>query len=452
MTATAFGSGIEPTPVPVVEDIEAIEAFEASPIPGVENFQLPEGDLDLMDLVASIKAGLRHEMDAAVADIERRLGQAREIERAIETGIPRTTIHAEDLNLGFAMIDGYTLTANSPVAGSIAWGSLHVVLLGVDYTISDANTALKYAWFVKPASGTTATLQTSNTMPTLGPQDALIFINNGGTPISVLESSVVYAVGPGVIGNAQLDQSTKDLLTNLQNSDIQQQARIDGVITSYYQDAAPWPAGAPSPSGGDVNMGDIWYDSNDGGAFRWTGASGSPTPNAWQRIADTDTSAIASKVDTKVTTYLSASTAPPATPAGGFTVGDMWMQTDQGNLLKRWSGSAWVSVQLGDAAISGVSGAKIGSGISASNVTTGTLTGTLVGTGVNAANVSTGTMSGARVGAGINAANVDNGTLAGARVGAGVAPSVLTGAGTAPVAAIPTLTPAKLNTAFHMLY
>lgn len=440
MTATVFGEGIEPVEMPTFET-------DATPVPmpTVESpsefppVDMPEG-FSLSDIVNTVKAELRHEMDAHVADAERRLAQAREIERAIATGVPRETVHAEDLNLGFAVIDGYTLTANSPSNGSIAWSNLHVVLEGIDYTINPGNTALKYVWFVKPATyvvGTdTVTLQTSNTLPTLGPKDALIFINNvvGGmsTPISVLESSVVYAVGAGAVGNAQLDTATQTLLSNLQANDVAQQARIDGVITSYYQDTAPWPAGAPSPSGGDVNMGDIWYDSNDGGAFRWTGASGTPA-NTWQRIADTDTSSIAAKVNTKVSTYLSVLATPPVAPTGGFTVGDMWMVTDQGNLMKRWNGTAWADLQIGDAAISGIGGAKVGTGINASNVTTGTLAGTRVGTGVDAAMVSTG-------------------TLAGARVGTGVAPTVLTGAGTAPVAAIPTLTPAKLNTAFHMLY
>lgn len=432
MTETTLGSGIQPVEMPTTDPLEDALYEDDLHATVFEQPSIPEG-FDIMALVDAIKAGVRHEMDAAVADIERRLAQAREIERAIETGIPRQTIHAEDLNLGFAMIDGYTLTANSPAAGSIAWASLHVVLEGIDYTIADANTNLKYAWFVKPGSGTTATLQTSNTMPVLGAKDALIFINNTGTPISVLESSVVYAVGAGVIGNAQLDSATQTLLTNLQNSDIAQQARIDGVITSYYQDAAPWPAGAASPSGGDVNMGDIWYDSNDGGAFRWTGASGTPTANAWQRIADTDTSAIAAKVNTKTQTYVGVLASPPAAPSGGFTTGDFWMVTDQGNLIKRWSGAAWVDLQMGDGAISGIGGAKIGTGINATNITTGTVNGTLVGTGISGTNVTTG-------------------TVGGARIGTGVAPSVLTGAGTAPVAAIPQLSPAKLNTAFHMLY
>lgn len=422
MTDTAFGSGIEPVQMPTVEsDVTPVPmptVESPSEVPPVEmpSLQMPEG-FNVMDLVDAIKAGMRHEMDAAVADIERRLAQAREIERANATGIPRETVHAEDINVNFHMIDGYTLTANSPAAGSIAWASLHVVLAGVDYTIADGNTANKYAWFIKPGTGTAVTMQTGNTMPVLGASDALIFVNNGGVPISVLESSITYAVGPGVVGNAQLDTSTQTLLSNLQASDTAIQSRLDGAITSHYQNDPPWPAGAVSPGGGDVNMGDIWYDANDGGAFRWTGATGTPA-NTWQRIADTSTAEIAAKVNTKTTTYLG--TTAPVAPAGGFTSGDLWLDSANGNVVKRWDATlnagagGWTTLQLGDAAISGIGGAKVGTGISGTNITTG--------------------------------------TVPGARIGTGVAPTVLTGAGTVPLAGIPSLTPAKLNTAFHMLY
>lgn len=434
MTETMIGDGIAPVDMPTVaSDVTPVDMPMLDSAPEHPPVEMPAvGGLSLMDIVEAVKAGIRHEMDAAVADIERRLAQAREIEQAVFTGVPRQTVHAEDLNLNFHMIDGYTLTANSPSAGSIAWASLHVVLAGVDYTITDGNTANKYAWFIKPGSGTSATLQTGNSLPTLGPNDALIFINNSGTPISVLESSIVYAVGAGAIGNAQLDSATQTLLTNLQATDAAQQAQLDGAITSYYQADPPWPSGSPSPSGGNVNQGDIWYDSDNGWTYRWTGATGSPA-NTWNRIADTDVAAVQAKVNTKVTTYLTASTTPPTAPSGGFTVGDMWMQTDQGNKLQRWSGSAWVDVLLGDGAISGVGGAKVGAGISPSNLTG-------AGTAPTAA-IPT-----------LDLTAKTSGTLAGSRVGSGVAPTTLTGAGTAPVAAIPQLSPAKLNTAFHMLY
>jgi len=410
----------EPTEAPTTPaEPEPTEAPTPQPEPQPVEAPAPQRNiLDLLkdpDDVNVLRSMIHDEFAAAVADVERRLGQARELERSALLG-ERRQVHAEDLNLTKFMIDGYTLTANSPVAGSIAWSSLHVVFMGVDYTIADANTALKYAWFVKPGSGTTATLQTSNTMPTLGANDALIFINNGGTPISVLESSVAYAVGPGAIGNAQLDTATQTLLTNLQQADIAMQSQLDGAINSYYQANPPWPDGAPSPAGGNVNQGDIWYDSDNGWTYRWTGTTGSPV-NTWFRIADTDMALIAGKVNLKVTTYLSASTVAPVAPSGGFTTGDMWMQTDLGNKLMRWSGSAWVAVLLGDSAISDVGGAKVGSGINGTNITTGTVVAARVGAGVNGAVLSTAT-----------------GTVGNTQIAANA------------------VTPAKINAAFHLLY
>lgn len=438
MTDTLIGEGVAPVEMPTVES-----DVTPAPMPTVETpseyppVEMPNvfQDYDIELVKAQVRAELRGEMDAAVADIERRLSMAREMEHAAFSGVPRQTVHTEDLNIGRHLIDGYTVTANSPANGSIAWANLHVVLMGVDYTITDGNTANKYAWFIKPGAGTTATLQTGNTLPTLSPNDALIFVNNAGVPVSALETSISYAVGPGVIGNDQLAASVQSVLSTLQANDIAMQSALDGAITTYYQDEPPWPAGAPSPAGGNNNMGDVWYDANASGAYRWTGATpgAGVTANEWKKIADTDNTALAGQVASKTTTYLASTVTPPVAPAGGFTTGDLWMKTNQNNLLARWSGSAWVDLQLGDAAISGIGGSKVGSGISASNVTTGTLAGTLVGTGVSATMVTTG-------------------TLAGARVGTGVAPSVLTGAGTAPVNAIPQLTPAKLNTAFHMLY
>lgn len=394
MSTVSIGSNIDAAEEREVPALSLVPDLPADPEPAPAPRRVATNDMAVDELVAT----LRSEFSAAVADVERRLAQARELEASASgtLAVPRS-IHAEDLNIGRPLLDGYLVTANSPSTGWIAWSSLHVVLLGVDYTITNGNTDKKYAWFIKPASGTSATLQTGNALPVLSPVDALIFVNNGGTPISALETSISYAVGPGVIGNSQLASDVQSVLTTLQANDIALQSAIDGSITTYYQNDPPWPAGSPSPSGGNVNQGDVWYDSNDNGAYRWTGTSGSPA-NSWQKIADTDNSALAGKIDTKVTTYIANNSPGPTAPAGGFTAGDLWMVTDQNNLLKRWSGSAWVSLQLGDAAISGVGGAKVGSGISASNVTAGTLAGALVGTGINGGNITADTVTNTQIG------------------------------------------------------
>lgn len=431
MTPTSFGSGIESyegefPPAPSTAAEVPIEAPPVVPAPVVPepNFDIPPGfDMDL--LVQKVRASLISESEAMVADAERRLAQARELENSALRGTPRK-VHTEDLNIGKHLVDGYTLNANTPTPGFIQWSSLHVVLLGVDYTIQNSSTDKKYSWFIKPGGtyvpGTQIALLKGDTLPVLGPNDALIFVNNGGVPVSALETSVSYAVGPGVIGDAQLASEVKSVLDTLAANDIAQQSALDGAITTHYQNDPPWPAGSPSPLGGNVQQGDVWYDSNDNGAYRWTGATPGAgiTANSWQKIADTDTSALAGQINTKTTTYLRNNATPPVAPAGGFTTGDLWMVLDMNNLLRRWSGPAgspantWQDLQLGDAALAGIAGNKVGTGINASNITAGSLLGSLVGTGISPAN--------------------------------------LTGAGQVPIGGIPILGPTRLNTAFHMLY
>jgi microcystin-dependent protein len=66
-----------------------------------------------------------------------------------------------------------------------------------------------------------------------------------------------------------------------------------------------------------------------------------------------------------------------------------------------------------------LNGSQVGNGINASNISAGTLNGTLVGTGINASNITTGTLSGALVGSGVSATNI-TGTLNGSQVGTGI--------------------------------
>jgi microcystin-dependent protein len=73
-----------------------------------------------------------------------------------------------------------------------------------------------------------------------------------------------------------------------------------------------------------------------------------------------------------------------------------------------------------------LNGALVGSGISASNIT-GTLNGSQVGNGINASNISAGTLNGTIVGPGINASNITTGSLNGALVGAGVSATNIVG-------------------------
>ncbi|HET9186949.1 MAG TPA: hypothetical protein VFN80_03275, partial [Acidothermaceae bacterium] len=149
-------------------------------------------------------------------------------------------VYAEDLNLKKHVLTGYTVTDNTPTAGSIAWASLHVVYNGTDYAITDANTALKYAWFDPTASSTV--LQTSNTKPTnLTGAATLVFVNNGGTAIIAVDSAMPAAVQDGAIdrgailvgavGSSQLDDGAV-VSAKIASGAVGSGAIASGAVTS----------------------------------------------------------------------------------------------------------------------------------------------------------------------------------------------------------------------------
>ena len=374
-------------------------------------------------------SSLKAEVLRMVADIEFRLARQYELRLRQVTGVIEK-IGVEDMVVGHAAVTGYVMLSNSngstTVAGSIAWQSLHVVLMGVDYTIANGFTANKYAWFVKPATYTQGVsadvvLVTGNTLPAggFGPNDALVFVNNGGVPQSAMESSIPVAVSPGAITNQSLAAEVSSVLTGLRTDITNAQATADGSIVSYFQNDPPWATGTVQDA---AKTGDVWYDANDGGQFRWSGPGGTPV-NTWVRVADTDTTALAAKVNTKVTTYVSA--AAPTAPTGGFTIGDFWVDSDEGNVIKRWDGSAWQTIQLGNGAISGVDGSKIGGVLTASTIPV-----------LDLATKTSGTLQASKVGAGVN------GAVLGTATGTVGSTQVAQGA----------ITPPKINAAYHLLY
>lgn len=427
---TTTGSGVHAAQETIVGEVvtrrhlEPVPDLQAADAAQEARDQHPAGTGGMVPL--EVVDALRNEFQAAVADIEFRLGQQYELMRRQESPGELGRVYAEDIVEQRHRLTGYQMLNNSngtsTVTGSIAWKQLHVVLLGVDYTITDGSTSSRYAWFIKPASGTSATLQTGNTVPALGPNDALIFVNDNGTAVSALESAITYAVGPGTVTETALAQDVQQMFANIDLDIAAVQASADGAVTSYYQNDPPWPAGAPAPgeNNGAAKTGDIWYDANDGGAFRWTGPTGTPV-NSWQRIADTDTSEIAAKVNTKVTTYVNS--VAPTAPTGGFTTGDLWIDTANGNVVKRWSGSGWTTLSVGDAAISGVGATKISGVIAAGSIPT-----------LDISTKTTGTLTGTRIGSGINGGNVNSGTIGNTQLSSSA------------------VTPSKIVASIHMLY
>lgn len=448
-----------PAPDPeVVEVVEEQEAeIHALPVTRVaESVKVP----DLSGISSDEADALRQDMLRMVADIEFRLAQQYEMMRRAE-GLPVERVYAEDIHSTKHQLTGYNLLSNSngstTLNGSIAWQNLHVVYLGVDYTCANGTTANKYVWFVKPASGTAATLNTGNTIPSLGPDDQMLFVNDGGTARQV--EGISYAVGDNAVGDDQISGGISQdkigglatTLDGLNNKADLAQATADGAITQTFGPTFPWNNGDASAGGADspaAKIGDVHTFQGatnqttypDGVSYKWSGSAGNPQ-NQWVLISDANLSkalsdaAAAKDIAAGKTTvyYRTVAQGAPPVPTDGFATGDEWRQTDNDNYTQRWTGSTWTPATIGNAQVSsGISGGKIGPGIAPSNLTG---TGTIPVAGVPTLDLgtkTTGTLTGTRVGSGVSATNVTTGTL--------------------PLAVTPTIPTSKINTAVHLLY
>lgn len=102
----------------------------------------------------------------------------------------------------------------------------------------------------------------------------------------------------------------------------------------------------PAAPTANLNAGDLWFDSdNDDRLYRWDGTQ-------WVDIADkriatamataaeaiTAAAGAQATADGRVTTFFGST--QPATAR----LGDLWIRTDQGNRLYRYSGTTWVNV------------------------------------------------------------------------------------------------------------
>ncbi|QFG12850.1 minor tail protein [Arthrobacter phage Mimi] len=98
-------------------------------------------------------------------------------------------------------------------------------------------------------------------------------------------------------------------------------------IKSYVQ--------ATSPALTGNTFGDTWYNTAEGNKiYVWTGS-------AWTSAQDAKIPAVESLASSKIKTYFQ--TAQPALT--GNTFGDIWFDTDAGNKVHVWNGSAWFSAQ-----------------------------------------------------------------------------------------------------------
>lgn len=104
-------------------------------------------------------------------------------------------------------------------------------------------------------------------------------------------------------------------------------------ITTFYGNTAPTATAT----------GDLWLDSSAGNALkRWNGSAWAAVDDAKLQEALTKAGDAQATADGKIRTH-AQTTAPTGLVAKD--VGDIWLDTDEGNKMWRWSGTAWVAVQ-----------------------------------------------------------------------------------------------------------
>lgn len=151
--------------------------------------------------------------------------------------------------------------------------------------------------------------------------------------------TVVSATDPDIVkeGTTVVDPDTgaqkvysEDISAFVTVTDPAAQAAADGKNSTYYQDS--------EPTGGTYLVGDLWIDTNDNDKlYAWDGTD-------W--VLSQDSASAQATADGKAKTYVQNDE-----PTGGaYNIGDLWIDTNDGNKLYRYSGTAWVSAQ--DTAIS----------------------------------------------------------------------------------------------------
>lgn len=152
-------------------------------------------------------------------------------------------------------------------------------------------------------------------------------------------TTVVSATDPDIVkeGTTVVDPATgeqkvysEDISAFVTVTDPAAQAAADSKSAVYYQDN--------EPAGTAYGVGDIWIDTNDNDKlYAWDGTD-------W--VLSQDSAAAQATADSKAKTYVQDNE-----PTGGaYNVGDLWIDTNDGNKLYRYNGTAWVSAQ--DSAIS----------------------------------------------------------------------------------------------------
>jgi hypothetical protein len=149
------------------------------------------------------------------------------------------------------------------------------------------------------------------------------------------------------------------------------------------------------------------------------------TGSAWTSVQDTSIAAAQSAATAAQTTADGKNKIyrQGTTPTGTFSVGDLWFNTANDNAISRWDGSTWVANTLGNNALASISANKITAGtIDASVITV---------SNINAGNISTGTLAADRIAsASITGTKIAAGTILASNIATGTITATQIAAGT----------------------
>ena len=307
------------------------------------------------------------------------------------TDIDNFAITASKLYTKIPVVEGLTITPNSPTAGRIHLSACTIYYNGVAYSVAafDATTVQKYVyWFNLAAALAGSTTHPATSVSGWNPErDFIIAVNISGTGQAAWNGIANEVIGSAYIQQASIGDAQ---VATLSGTKINAQSSIAiGPSTTFGTDGCQIEYNAANPRmyigngasqymkfdgtnviiSGQVNIvgsatgyanftdkpttsqiffqatapsvgmaaGDLWIDSDDNKMYRYTTSWGEIQDDA---IATAIANAATAKstADGKIKCFAQA-TAPTATGDG-----DIWIETDNNNLNYRWDSgtSQWV--------------------------------------------------------------------------------------------------------------
>jgi hypothetical protein len=148
-----------------------------------------------------------------------------------------------------------------------------------------------------------------------------------GAAVAAAQDTADQAIADALAAHLLGQQGVTDAAAAQADADAALTAAANAVTAAGGKITAFRQASAPSTSG--RTTGDLWIDTDDGLLYVWTGA--------WTASPDQRIATVVASNATKTTVFAQAS----APSTSGRTIGDVWIDTDDGNRQYVWEGS-WV--------------------------------------------------------------------------------------------------------------